>query len=303
MWLNIVFGIISIISLSILVLYRRQVRSICRQLEFIENNSTNKIISTELDFREIKELSIGLNRTIKMQKQHEVEYKKKDNQLKETITNISHDIRTPLTSLKGYFELLADSNEEADRKRYVQIIETRVSSLQEMVEQLFTYVKLQNESYDLTIEQCNLNRILYNSVFSFYEDFKNRGMEPVVSIPDESSFILANEAGLRRVIQNVIKNAMDHGNEQIVIEMNSDYNKVKLLVKNKYLGMDKIDTDKVFHRFYKADESRSSNSTGLGLSIAYELVKHMNGNITALLEENFFVIKIEFAIIKANSMK
>ncbi len=296
MWLNIVFGIISISSLSILVLYRRQVRSICRQLEFIKDNSTNKIISAELDFIEVKELSKNLNKMIKMQREHEVEYKNKDNQLKETITNISHDIRTPLTSLKGYFELLSESTVEADRRRYVKIIETRLFSLQEMVEQLFTYVKLQNESYDLEIEECNLNRIVYDSVFSFYEDFKNRGMEPIVLIPEESSFVMANEAGLRRVVQNVIKNALDHGNEQIIIEMKRGSDKVELFVKNRYLGIDKIDTDKVFHRFYKADESRSSNSTGLGLSIAYELVKHMNGNITAFLEGNLFVIKIQFAI-------
>ncbi|MFT4145696.1 MAG: HAMP domain-containing sensor histidine kinase [Mobilitalea sp.] len=301
MWLNIVFGIISIISLSILFLYRRQVRSICRQLKFIENNPTNKIISTELDFKEIKELSECLNGTLKMQKQHEVDYRKKDNQLKDTITNISHDIRTPLTSLKGYFELLAESVEESDRRRYVQIINSRLTSLQDMVEQLFTYVKLQNESYQLVLEECNLNKILYEIVFSFYEDFKSRGMEPIISIQEKSSIISANEAGLRRVIQNVIKNSLDHGNEQIIIEMKNNDQVVEILVKNKYTGINKIDADKVFHRFYKADESRSNSSTGLGLSIAYELVKHMNGDITAFLEENLFVIKIKFDLCQINN--
>ncbi|MDF2822528.1 MAG: hypothetical protein K0R15_2976 [Clostridiales bacterium] len=296
MWFDILMGIITIISLSILILYKRQVQSICRQLKFIEKHDTNKIISTEINPKEIRELSECLNGILKKQKLQEIDYKRKDNQLKETITNISHDIRTPLTSLKGYFELLADCSDELDRKRYTQIIDTRLNSLHEMVEQLFTYVRLQNESYKLVFEECNINKILYSTIFSYYEDFNNREMEPKITIPDETCLIWANEAALRRVMQNVIKNALDYGRNLIIIEMNSNENSVEILVKNKYNSNDNIDTERVFNRFYKADASRNYNSTGLGLSIAYELIKCMNGVITAFLEDDFFAIKIELGI-------
>lgn len=301
MLINIILCIVCLICISIVALYRRQVREICRQLKFIETNDTNKIISTEEGWKEIVELTDHLNTILKRQRQLEIEYKTKDNQLKETITNISHDIRTPLTSLKGYFELLTECGDEGERSRYAQIIETRLNSLQEISEQLFTYVKLQNESYELVFEECNLNKLLYNTLFSFYDDFKKREMEPSIEIVEETCFVWANEAGLRRVIQNVIKNALDYGKERIVVEMLQDGKTVNILVKNQYNPEDDIDTERVFQRFYKADASRNHNSSGLGLSIAYELMKYMKGAITAYLEEDFFVIKLSFQLLQQAS--
>lgn len=296
MWLNILLGMITFITLIILILYRRQVGSIWRQLRFIEKNDTNKIISTEINFKEITELADELNNIIKNNHQLAVSYKRKDNLLKETITNISHDIRTPLTSLKGYFELLVDSKDENERIRYSRVIESRISSLHEMLEQLFTYVKLQNEAYELCLEKCDLNKILYESIFSFYDDFKNKKLEPTVSIPDQNYYIWANEEGMKRSIQNIIKNALDHGRDQIIIEMNCDNSRAKIIVKNKFYCDSGLDIDKIFDRFYMADASRNNQSTGLGLSIAYELINRMNGKIAASIEADYFVIKIEFTL-------
>jgi signal transduction histidine kinase len=294
MWINIVFGSIAFISLGILIIYKRQIRSICRQLKFIEKNDTNKIISVGVDSKEIKELADDLNDIIKKQKILKANIIRSNNQLKDTITNISHDIRTPLTSMKGYIELLIDCKSDLERERYIKIIESRIDSLQELVEQLFTYVKLQNKSYQLVFEECNINKILYDTIFSFYDDFKNRNIEPTISIPDECCTIWANEVGIRRILQNVIKNTLDHGREMVIIEMKNSEEKVEVTIKNKYNNIDNIDTEKIFDRFYKADASRAYQSTGLGLSIAYELIKCMNGTIMSLIEDDFFVITMEF---------
>lgn len=296
MWLNILLGMLAFLSCGILILYRHQIRSICCQLRFIQQNDTNKMISTELDFKEITELSEELNQLLKQRQQLEIDYKRRDNQLKEVITDISHDIRTPLTSLKGYFELLQDCSDESRREQYSRVIQSRITSLQEMLEQLFTYAKLQNEAYELELEKCNLNKIMYSIVFSFYEDFKSRALEPSVSIPEENCYILANEAGLKRALQNIIKNALDHGKEQIIIEMSCQESKAEIVIRNKCSIGEEIDPEQVFQRFYKADASRSTQSTGLGLSIAQELIQRMNGRITASAESGYFIIKLEFVI-------
>lgn len=292
MWINIIAVIITLMSLGSLLLYRRQIKSFCRQLRFIQNNETNKIISLDINNKEITELSDCLNGILKKQHQLELDYKRKDKQIKETIMNISHDIRTPITSLKGYFELLLEAEDEKEQERYHKIIKARINSLNEILEQLFTYTKLQNDTYQFVFEECNINHILYEAIFSFYEDFKSKMIEPGVEIPEDSCIVWANEAAIKRAIQNIIKNALDHGKDQIVIEMRCN-NKVEIIIKNKFPSGDNIDTDKVFTRFYKADTSRNHQSTGLGLSIAYELIKCMNGTIAAFIDEAFFVIKIE----------
>lgn len=295
MWINIISAIITVISLGSLILYRRQIKSFCRQLRFIQNNETNKIISLDINYKEITELSDCLNDILKKQHQLKLEYKRKDKQTKETIMNISHDIRTPITSLKGYFELLLEAEGEKEQERYYKIINARINSLNEILEQLFTYTKLQNDTYQFIFEECNINHILYEAIFSFYEDFKSKMIEPVVSIPEVSCIVWANGAAIKRAIQNIIKNALDHGKDQIVIEMLRD-NKVEIIVKNKFQSSDSIDIDKVFTRFYKADTSRNHQSTGLGLSIAYELIKSMNGTIVAYIDEAFFSIRIELPL-------
>ena len=101
-------------------------------------------------------------------------------QLKETITNLSHDIRTPLTSLDGYFQLLQQSDSEEERRKYVGIIQSRISSLKEMLEELFTYTRLQDADYELEMERIDFGKCAYDTVFSFYDEFQNRGIEPQV---------------------------------------------------------------------------------------------------------------------------
>jgi Signal transduction histidine kinase len=300
MWINGIIVItavtIAVISLGILLLYRRQMKSFCRQLEFIQRHETNKIISQDIQFKEITKFTDLLNDMIKINHQLEHDYKCKEREIKETMVNLSHDIRTPITSLKGYFELLLEAEDEKERERYSKIIQSRIKSLNEILEQLFTYTRLQNDSYQLFFEECNINKILYDAVFSFYEDFKSRGIEPDISIPNKSFIVWANVAAMKRTFQNIIKNALDHGQEQIMIAMRDYDNRVEIIIKNKFLSEESIDINKIFQRFYKADTSRKHQSTGLGLSIAYELVKCMNGEISAEIEENFFVIILTFSV-------
>lgn len=214
--------------------------------------------------------------------------------LKDTIINLSHDIRTPLTSLDGYFQLLLKSDEPEEQEQYAAIIRERLSSLKEMLDELFTYAKLTNRAYEIELSPCAVNEVLLSVLFSFYEDIKQRGMEPMLEIPEQDISIQANEPALRRTFQNILKNAIEHGKNHLSIQLLTTSDTVQICFENDYQTSEPVDSEKVFDRFYKADDARNKTSTGLGLSIAKELVERMNGSINSAVKNHDFIILITF---------
>ena len=289
-----VLSVLILILICILISYKRQVKDICRQLRFLQECDSNMLITTEMKKGHIGELAELLNTLLKERKKERADYQKKEQMIADIYTNLSHDIRTPLTSLDGYFQLLEETQEENDRKRYIQIIQERIESLKEMLEELFTYTKLQNGTYELKLEPQNVGQILKETVFSYYDDWAEQGISPQFEITEEPVWIRGNKQALRRTIQNIIKNGLDHGNKEIRIQLSRNEKQMELVFRNKIEPGEQIDISRVFERFYKADKARSKSSTGLGLSIAKGFVQKMHGEIAAEIKEDWFCIKISF---------
>ena len=289
-----VLSVLILILIGILISYKRQVKDICRQLRFLQECDSNMLITTEMKKGHIGELVELLNTLLKERKKERADYQKKERMIADIYTNLSHDIRTPLTSLDGYFQLLEETQEENDRKRYIQIIQERIESLKEMLEELFTYTKLQNGTYELKLEPQNVGQILKETVFSYYDDWAEQGISPQFEITEEPVWIRGNKQALRRTIQNIIRNGLDHGNKEIRIQLSRNEKQMELVFQNKIEPGEQIDISRVFERFYKADKARSKSSTGLGLSIAKGFVEKMHGEIAAEIKEDWFCIKISF---------
>lgn len=289
-----VLSVLILILICILISYKRQVKDICRQLRFLQECDSNMLITTEMKKGHIEELAELLNTLLKERKKERADYQKKEQMIADIYTNLSHDIRTPLTSLDGYFQLLEETQEENDRKRYIQIIQERIERLKEMLEELFTYTKLQNGTYELKLEPQNVGQILKETVFSYYDDWAEQGISPQFEITEEPVWIRGNKQALRRTIQNIIKNGLDHGNKEIRIQLSRNEKQMELVFQNKIEPGEQIDISRVFERFYKADKARSKSSTGLGLSIAKGFVEKMHGEIAAEIKEDWFCIKISF---------
>lgn len=289
-----VLSVLILILICILISYKRQVKDICRQLRFLQECDSNMLITTEMKKGHIEELAELLNTLLKERKKERADYQKKERMIADIYTNLSHDIRTPLTSLDGYFQLLEETQEENDRKRYIQIIQERIESLKEMLEELFTYTKLQNGTYELKLEPQNVGQILKETVFSYYDDWAEQGIGPQFEITEEPVWIRGNKQALRRTIQNIIRNGLDHGNKEIRIQLSRNEKQMELVFQNKIEPGEQIDISRVFERFYKADKARSKSSTGLGLSIAKGFVQKMHGEIAAEIKEDWFCIKISF---------
>lgn len=293
----IIIGILAgIIILQSIIMwkYQRQVKDICRQLAFLMKHDSNMLIHREFGLGGIGMLSDRLNDLLELRRKEKQYYQEKETLIADTYTNLSHDIRTPLTSLDGYFQLMEVCENVEEQRRYLNIIHERIHSLNEMLEELFMFTKLKNESYRLELTSCCINRILKETVFSYYDDWVRREIQPDIQITEEQLYIDGNKQGLSRIIQNVIKNGLDHGEKKIRIVLKREQNQAVLRISNQVTASEQIDIEHVFDRFYKADAARSKTSTGLGLSIAREFVRRMNGEIGAKIEENEFIVEMRF---------
>lgn len=286
----------AIITIGILVAYRRQVKRICRRMAFLKNHQTNMRLTSDLPFRELNDLIDGINQVMDLSREIKKASQQSEDSLKETITNLSHDIRTPLTSMDGYFQLLIQSDSEEERKHYLSVIQSRIGSLNDMLEELFTYTKLQNESYELALEPLDFGKCVFDTVFSFYDEFQRKGIEPQIDFCEGHLPIAGNCEAIRRALQNIIKNSLEHGGEKIQLELRRYQAEAIFRCTNDIKNPDTIDIERVFSRFYKADFARSNTSTGLGLSIAKGLIDRMGGTISAKLDANKFTIEIRFSI-------
>ena len=239
-------------------------KDICRQLAFMMKHDSNMLINHEFDVGGIGKLSDKLNELLELRRKEKQHYQEKEALIADTYTNLSHDIRTPLTSLDGYFQLMEECENIEDQKRYLSIIHERIHSLNEMLEELFMFTKLKNR-----ILQFGIDIVLYEpdferNSFSYYDEWVRMEIQPDIQITEEQLYIHGNRQGLCRVIQNVIKNGLDHGEKKISIVLERDQNQAVLRISNQVTHPEQINIDQVFERFYKADVARSKTSTGIG---------------------------------------
>ncbi len=293
-----VLGILLIIVVIKYILYRRQIVNICRQMVFVRENDTNRIISNDIIEKEVLELTSLINIMYEEHKAKESILKEKDKRLKAAMAGISHDIRTPLTSLRGFFELLESENDTEKKTNYSKIIDGKLTELTELLEELFTYTKLQNEDYVLELKKYDFTKIVIGTLFSFYGIFKEKNIEAEIDIDEEPVMITCNYVAVKRIISNILKNAVLHGSGDISIMYKTGNGRVEFLCKNRVSNPWEIDILQVFDRFYKADAARTKGSTGLGLSVAKELAGRMGGEISASVKDGMFIVRF---VIRTNT--
>lgn len=288
------------LSLSILlILYGRQMKSICRQLHVHRTEGSNTDIWLDIVKGPFHELQKELNLNIRKQREERKKHREQEQAFKELVSNVSHDIRTPITSISGYFQLFLDTKDEAKREEYAQIITGRLKGFQVMLEDFYDYSTVVSNDRKTVIEKCDITRLVSESLFLYYKEIEETLGEPVIIFPEKEIYAFASDKELRRVIQNVINNALHHGcgGFKVFIEENR---KVQIRFENRTKESLPENPEKVFERTYKADEARTNGGSGLGLSIAKELIEKMGGTVTAYSsEDDMFGIMIELEKCKA----
>ena len=201
--------------------------------------------------------------------------------------NISHDLRTPLTAISGYLQLLQGQDLPPDTRRYLEQIESRTESMKRLTEELFRYSVVVSEE-NLAREPVDLRRAVEEALLSFYGALEGRGIEPQVRLPEEKVERLLDPAAVNRVLGNILTNALKYsaGDLEVTLEESG-----RLTFSNSAPGLDPVAAGRLFDRFYTVEAAR--NSTGLGLSIAKELTQRMGGEMGAELHNGRLTVWLE----------
>ena len=283
-------------TIWLLVLWRQHLK-ICRQLQFVREQDSCLLVSVNVEhFGELK-LAEEINRTLEDVRERKHELSEKEKLIADAYANLSHDIRTPLTSLDGYVQLLRDATTPEEQARYTAIIRERIETLKELLEDLFTFTKLKNGKYEPELEIISLRSVTAETVLSYYDVWKEAGVDPEIDLTEEVLPILGNELAVKRILQNITKNAMVHGHKSIFVTLRKrDERTAEVVIANPVEHPEEIEISRVFEQFYTADRYHQQASSGLGLAIAKEFTERMNGTIGASLDGNRFSVTITFPL-------
>lgn len=236
-----------------------------------------------------KRLAAEINVQLRKLREQRHRYVQGDAELKAAVTNISHDLRTPLTAIQGYLDLLEQAELSEESARYVEMIKNRAEHLTVLTEELFRYSVLLSEGKELAKAPVVLNVALEESVAGFYAVLTERRIEPGIRIPEEKVVRLLDGSALSRIFSNLINNALKYSDGDLEIELTKDG---EIVFSNTAKSLDGVQVGKLFDRFYTVDPAR--RSTGLGLAIAKTLVERMGGTIGARYEEGRLRIVLKF---------
>jgi signal transduction histidine kinase len=268
---------------------KKDIRQLNRALDLIKNEDTNTKLTTQTFDKDVCEMCNNINAILDERRKVITECERTNNEFKRAITNISHDMRTPLTSAIGYLQMLQGDDVPLEKQEeYIGIIESRLQSLSALMNSLFEYARVIEGKEQVDIQKVNVCNVLRDTLSEFYGEFESKGFKADVNIPDEPVNYLCDPAMLRRVLQNLLKNVCTHGREHLRVNLSNNV----IEIANK-ADLSEVDTDKIFERFYTADLSRTGKNTGLGLAIAKELTVRMGGEITARVEGEVLVVRLE----------
>ena len=290
--LIILFAILFFLSLTALLLYRRQVRGLAQQLKDLEPGSNQRLTCSVRD-RNILSLCRLVNTYIDSQQKLVLQAREAEEELKYTIASVSHDIRTPLTGASGYMQMAEKTEDPDKRKEYCRIVRGRLKDLEQLLDQLFLYTKLTSQEISLQMELVSLFPLVCEVLTGFYGKFQEQNREPSLDFQEEAIQIQGDSSQLKRVLGNLVSNSLSYGLGTLFIVQKGN----TLTFSNKVKDPGSIDPDQMFVRFYRGDPSRNaskSSHAGLGLSIARELTQAMGGKIEARLHEDILEIVLTF---------
>lgn len=250
---------------------------------------TNTLITISSGDRVARRLAGQLNDQLRLLRQERRRLQSGDRELKEAVTNISHDLRTPLTAICGYLDLLKGEEKSNTAKRYLSMIENRTEAMKMLTEELFHYSVITFEEEQMEYEEVVLNRILEESISAYYGAFKKTGITPEIKMTEKKILRSLDKKTLQRILGNVISNGIKYSGGDFQIEL-TDYGEINFT--NTAPCLNAVQVGRLFQRFYTVAAARQS--TGLGLSIAKNLTEKMGGKITAEYQNGRLCIKILF---------
>lgn len=247
--------------------------------------------------RAAEELLAAINGILRLRQDEAAEYRRQEKAVRQQISNISHDLRTPLTSILGYLQLLeGDGLTGEERREYLDIVQGRARNLQSLITSFYDLSRLEGKEYPLSRERVDLYAGLSELVAGFYNDFEHSGFDMTVELGEGLPAVTADPSGVLRVFTNLIRNALEHGRERMTIRLWREGEEICSLFANDAPGLEEEDVEHVFDRFFTADKMRTGQSTGLGLAIVKAMVEQMGHRVDAGLKDGMFSVTVRWKI-------
>ena len=288
----VLYSVIVVLSILVITLLIRvvttniELKNITRELEEITEKDTNLLLSTSSGDKSIKILVDSLNKELKKLLSLKREYSKGIFDVKKSAENIAHDIRTPLTVIKGYVDLLEKEELSEEGRKYLEIIKGRVDYMKEMIDELFLSLSMKSRGV-LNLSDIDAKSILEEALVSNYKEFEKKGMTPSFITPNEKVIIKADSKALYRAYSNIISNALKYGEGEFKVEMDEKGNTI---FSNLAPNMDSVEANKLLDRYYTISDAKASS--GIGLSISKEILQEMGGELKVKLENQRLYISI-----------
>ena len=263
-------------SLLYLLSLRASLKEVARELNDKLKTDTNTLISISSGDRAMRTLASEINCQLHLLRKERLKLQHGDMELKNAVTNISHDLRTPLTAICGYLDLLAQQPQSEASERYLSVIRERTDAMRGLTEELFRYSVIAGTTEELHFEPVCLNDILEQSLAGFYGTLSERGIVPDIALSEQQIERTLDRHALRRIFDNILSNAVKYSDGDLSVRLSPDGT---VWFENHAKDLDAMQTAHLFERFYTVNTARSG--TGLGLSIAKLLTEKMGGNIAA----------------------
>lgn len=281
--------LMTVIVLSIkIVLMRKSAIEISREFHEKLETDTNTLISISSKDAAMCSLANDINIQLRKLRKQRHRFVQGDMELKSAVTNISHDLRTPLTAISGYLDLLDNVEKSEAAQRYIEVIKNRIEVLKQLTEELFRYSVITSPEYDNSAELVTVNAVLEESILGFYAALQEQNITPHISMTENKIVRKVNRAALSRVFSNLVNNAIKYSDGDLDIVL-TDAGEITF--SNTASRLSEVDVKRLFDRFYTVENARKS--TGLGLSIARILLEQMNGTISAKYENGRIYISIQ----------
>ena len=271
-----------------IILLKKGMNEIRTEFKDSLSEDTNTSITISSADRSVRKLANEINQQLSELKAQKCKYLNGDRELKEAVSNISHDLRTPLTTIIGYIDLLERTEQTADSRQYIEQIRGRSEALNLLIEELFLY-SIVTSTPDLSYEKVNVCCVLEETLISFYASMQNAGITPQIEMPSAPVYRILDPTALSRIFNNIVNNAVKYSNGNFKVTMTED---ASITFSNSSSELSPVAVAKLFDRFYTVDSARKS--TGIGLSIAKILTERMNGTISAQYSDNRLYITVSF---------
>ena len=272
-----------------LLLLRSALGEVAEELDEKLHTDTNTLISISSGDRAVRKLATQMNVQLRELRRERLRLQNGDAELKSAVTNISHDLRTPLTAICGYLDLLEQESLSEKSAHYLSIIRERTEAMRSLTEELFRYSVITGTSDDLAAEPVCLNDVLEQSLAGFYGVFSVRGISPDILLPSERVVRTLDKAALRRIFDNILSNAAKYSDGDLYVRLAPDGTAI---FENTARELDRVQAQRLFDRFFTV--KTASGSTGLGLSISKLLTEKMGGCISAEYRAGRLTVSVRF---------